>query len=63
MWAMIRVIELGPFGCRIDRGTLKSLDDIPEGYEAEMIENRTDSVIVGVMIILGSLALVLISLV
>ena len=49
MRTMIRVIELGPFGCRIDRGTLKSLDDIPEGYKAERIENRTDSVIVYVL--------------
>ena len=46
---MIRVIEPSPFGCRIDRGTLKSLDDIPEGYKAERIENHSNSIIVYVV--------------
>ena len=46
---MIRVVELGPFGSRIDRGTLKSLDDIPGGSEAKRIENHPDSVIVYVL--------------
>ena len=46
---MIRVVELGPFGCRIERGTLKSLDEIPEGYKAKGIENHPDSVIVYVL--------------
>jgi len=46
---MISVIELGPFGCRINRGTLKSLDEIREGYKAERIENHPNSVIVYVL--------------
>lgn len=43
---MIKVIEIGPFGCRIDRGTLEDLEDIPEGYEAKRIEDGTESLIV-----------------
>ena len=30
---VVKLIELGPFGCRIDLGTADSLQDIPEGYE------------------------------
>jgi hypothetical protein len=29
----IRVVECGPFGCRLDRGRVDSLDDIHEGFE------------------------------
>ena len=29
-----RVVELGPFGSRIYRGTAETLRDIPMGYEA-----------------------------
>jgi hypothetical protein len=39
----IRVIELGPFGCRINRGTIRSLEDLPEGFEAKKIEGDLDS--------------------
>jgi hypothetical protein len=39
----IRVIELGPFGCRINRGTIRSLKDLPEGFEAKKIEGDLDS--------------------
>jgi hypothetical protein len=28
----IRVVEYGPFGCLLDRGTVESMDQIPEGY-------------------------------
>jgi hypothetical protein len=28
----IRVVEYGPFGCQLDRGTVESMDQIPEGY-------------------------------
>ena len=49
MVTMIRVIELGPFGCTKDRGTLESLEDIPKGYKAERMENRHDPVIVYVV--------------
>ena len=29
---MIQIIELGPFGSRIERGFIKNLDEMPEGY-------------------------------
>ena len=38
-----RVIELGPFGSRIFRGTAKELKDIPRGYEAIRVENQRHS--------------------
>ena len=38
-----RVIELGPFGCRIFRGTAKSLTDIPLGYEAIRVDEKRPS--------------------
>jgi hypothetical protein len=28
----IRVVECGPFGCQLERGTVESMDQIPEGY-------------------------------
>jgi hypothetical protein len=28
----IRVVECGPFGCTLERGVVKSLDEIPDGY-------------------------------
>lgn len=43
---VIRVIELRPFGSRIDRGTAENLDDIPEGYEVKSIKKNPDAVIV-----------------
>ena len=39
----IRVIELGPFGCRINRGTIGSLKDLPKGFEAKRIEGDLES--------------------
>jgi len=28
----IRVVECGPFGCRLDRGRVDSLEEIHEGF-------------------------------
>jgi hypothetical protein len=33
-----RVVELGPFGCRIYWGTVENLEDIPKGYIAKRIK-------------------------
>ena len=41
---VVRLIELGPFGCRIDRGTADSLQDIPEGYETKGVTVDLESV-------------------
>jgi hypothetical protein len=38
-----RVIELGPFGSRIFRGTAENLEDIPEGYETIRVEDKRRS--------------------
>ena len=43
---VIKVIELGPFGYRIDRGIVEDLDDLPEGYEVRRTEGKDDTVIV-----------------
>jgi hypothetical protein len=42
----IRLVELGPFGCRINRGIAETLQDIPEGYETKGIKVDPDSVTV-----------------
>ena len=43
-----RIIELGPFGSRIFRGTAENLTDIPLGYEAIRVveKNHTATVYV-----------------
>lgn len=43
---VVRVIELGPFGCLIDRGTTDDPEDIPEGYEAKRMETSAETVTV-----------------
>jgi hypothetical protein len=43
---VVRLVELGPFGCRIDRGTVEDLLDIPEGYETRNVIVDLDSVTV-----------------
>ena len=43
---VVRLVELGPFGCRIDRGTVEDLQDIPEGYETRSVIVDLDSVTV-----------------
>ena len=42
----IRIIELGPFGCRIDRGTMEDIEDVPEGYEVKSIKTGPDTITV-----------------
>jgi hypothetical protein len=37
---MIRVIELGPFGSRIDRGQINDLDEIPKGYIVKSLDKE-----------------------
>jgi hypothetical protein len=37
---MIRIIELGPFGSRIDRGLVESLDEIPKGYTVSDVDDE-----------------------
>ncbi len=46
MIMIVRLVELGPFGCRIDRGTAKDLQDIPEGYETKGVTVNLESVTV-----------------
>ena len=43
---LVRVVELGPFGCQIKRGTIKAISNIPEGYEVKKIENNSENVVV-----------------
>jgi len=38
----IRVVECGPFGCRLDRGNVNSLDEIHEGLEVVRAEAGDD---------------------
>jgi len=33
-WLVVLLIELGPFGCRINREYVEHIEDIPEGYTA-----------------------------
>lgn len=45
-WLVVQLVELGPFGCRINRGQRKNIEDIPEGYKAVSIKTRPDCIIV-----------------
>ena len=38
----IRVVECGPFGCRLDRGKVNTLDEIQEGFEVVGAEAGDD---------------------
>ena len=43
---VVQLIELGPFGARINRGHRDEVEDIPEGYRRVSLETRSDSIIV-----------------
>ena len=43
---VVRLVELGPFGCRINRGIRDHIEDIPEGYRAVSIKATSDCIIV-----------------
>ena len=45
-WLVVQIVELGPFGSRINRGHTENIEDIPEGYKAVMIEPKLDGIIV-----------------
>ena len=36
------MVECGPFGCRLDRGKVNSLDEIHEGFEVVRAEAGDD---------------------
>lgn len=38
----IRVVECGPFGCRLDRGRVDSLEEINEGFVVVSAEAGKD---------------------
>jgi len=38
----VRVVECGPFGCRLDRGKVNSLDEIREGFKVVRVEAGED---------------------
>jgi len=42
----IRLVELGPFGCRIERGTAEDIENVPEGYDVRSIETCLDVITV-----------------
>lgn len=35
----MKVMEYGPFGCILYKGTIDSLDEIPENYEKMVVED------------------------
>ena len=41
---LYRVIELGPFGCQMERGTVMSLEKIPTEYQVIEISEDTSTV-------------------
>jgi len=45
-WLVVKLVELGLFGCRINRGQAKDIEDIPEGYRAVSIDAKSDCIIV-----------------
>ena len=45
-YMVVQLIELGPFGARINRGHRDEVEDIPEGYRRVSLETRSDCIIV-----------------
>jgi len=43
---VVQLIELGPFGCRINRGQVEHIEDIPDGYEAVRVIPGVDITII-----------------
>jgi hypothetical protein len=41
----IRVVECGPFGCRLDRGRVDSLEEIHEGFVVVRAEAGDDMIV------------------
>jgi hypothetical protein len=41
----IRVVECGPFGCRLDRGRVDSLEEIHEGFVVVRAEAGDDVIV------------------
>jgi hypothetical protein len=37
----MKVMEHGPFGCLVYKGTIDSLDEIPKNYEKRKVEDDT----------------------
>jgi len=36
---VVRIIECGPFGCMLERGTAQNLEEISKKYEVVRVEN------------------------
>ncbi len=36
----MKVFERGPFGCLIHRGTIDSLEEVPPGYQVQLVEEE-----------------------
>ena len=41
----MKVMEHGPFGCLVYRGTIDSIDEIPENYEKMKVEDDTGVIV------------------
>ncbi len=41
----LKIVEYGPFGCRLERGTVDSMDEIPGGYDVVRVEVGDDTVV------------------
>lgn len=37
----MKVMELGPFGCLVYKGTVDSIDEIPDNYEKREVVEET----------------------
>ena len=43
---VVQLVELGPFGCSINRGEREHIEDIPEGYRTVSVKATSDCVMV-----------------
>jgi len=43
---VVQLIELGPFGCRVNRGHVEHIEDIPDGYIAVRVIPGVDITII-----------------
>ena len=43
---VVQLIENAPFGCKINRGQINNIEDIPEGYKVERVIPGKDITII-----------------
>ena len=43
---VVQIVELGPFGSRINRGRVENIEDVPECYKVMSLKTTLDCIVV-----------------